>query len=86
MDINKKILAEYFHFYNTERPHQTFDGATPLEVYRRSTGGEKKKHSQEERPVHLWTVPTTSDQLKPFGTCGRTMDNKKTLPTALPHS
>ena len=30
-------LRKYFHFYNTERPHQTFDGSTPLEVYRKST-------------------------------------------------
>jgi len=29
----RKSLAKYFHFYNQERPHQTFDGATPLEVY-----------------------------------------------------
>lgn len=30
----KKSLRNYFHFYNTERPHQTFKGATPIEIYR----------------------------------------------------
>ena len=30
----RKALRNYFHFYNTERPHQTFDGATPLEMYK----------------------------------------------------
>ena len=34
----RKALRKYFHFYNTERPHQTFDGATPLEIYQHSVG------------------------------------------------
>jgi putative transposase len=29
----KKSLKKYFHFYNHERPHQTFGGATPEEAY-----------------------------------------------------
>ena len=33
-DELRKALAKYFHFYNQERPHQTFGEATPLEVYR----------------------------------------------------
>ena len=28
-----KGLREYFWFYNNERPHQTFGGRTPAEVY-----------------------------------------------------
>ncbi len=35
----RKGLRKYFHFYKTERPHQTFNGATPLEVYSKSTDG-----------------------------------------------
>ncbi len=27
-------LRKYFHFYNHERPHQSFEGATPVETYR----------------------------------------------------
>ena len=26
-------LRRYFHFYNNERPHQSFAGKTPAEVY-----------------------------------------------------
>lgn len=33
-DELRKSLAKYFHFYNRERPHQTFGEATPMEVYR----------------------------------------------------
>lgn len=38
----RKALRKYFHFYNTERPHQTFDGATPLEIYKQSIGDVKE--------------------------------------------
>jgi len=34
VDELRKSLAKYFHFYNQERPHQTFGEATPVEVYR----------------------------------------------------
>jgi len=33
-------LKEYFEFYNFERPHQSFSGKTPAEVY----WGEKVAH------------------------------------------
>ena len=33
-DELRKSLAKYFHFYNQERPHQSFGEATPGEVYR----------------------------------------------------
>ena len=36
IDALRKALRHYFHFYNRERPHQTFDGATPLEMYQKS--------------------------------------------------
>lgn len=29
----KEGLSEYFHFYNTERPHASLDGRTPFEAY-----------------------------------------------------
>lgn len=32
-------LAEYFVFYNDERPHQSLDNRTPAEVYATATGG-----------------------------------------------
>jgi putative transposase len=34
----RKSLKTYFHFYNHERPHQTFEGATPAEIYWQSDG------------------------------------------------
>jgi len=30
-------LGEYFHFYNTERPHQSLDYRTPAEVFNSTT-------------------------------------------------
>jgi putative transposase len=32
-------LAQYFAFYNAERPHQSLGYATPDQVYRSATGG-----------------------------------------------
>lgn len=29
----RKSLKKYFNFYNDERPHQSFDGQTPAEIY-----------------------------------------------------
>jgi len=29
----RKSLKKYFYFYNHERPHQSFDGQTPAEIY-----------------------------------------------------
>jgi len=43
----RKSLRQYFHFYNTERPHQTFNAATPLEVYQESQKGEDEGEDQE---------------------------------------
>jgi putative transposase len=39
----RKALRKYFHFYNEERPHQTFDGKTPLEVYTASISDSVKR-------------------------------------------
>ena len=39
----RKALRVYFHFYNTERPHQSFKGATPLEIYQKSIGDKKEE-------------------------------------------
>lgn len=33
VDALRIALRKYFHFYNHERPHQSFDGATPVETY-----------------------------------------------------
>ncbi len=62
----RKALRKYFHFYNTERPHHTFDEATPLETYKQSTGEAEMKTGKTAQ-AETW---------------GCTMDNKKMLPTA----
>lgn len=31
----QKYLSDYFHFYNTERPHQSLGNRTPKEMYRK---------------------------------------------------
>ena len=33
VSVLKQGLAEYFRFYNDERPHQSFGSCTPAEVY-----------------------------------------------------
>ena len=33
----KQATQEYFHFYNTQRPHATFHGQTPMGVYNQVT-------------------------------------------------
>lgn len=33
VDELRQGLKRYFHFYNEERPHQSLNSATPLEVY-----------------------------------------------------
>jgi putative transposase len=33
----RKALREYFEFYNHQRPHQSFEGQTPSEIYFKQT-------------------------------------------------
>lgn len=70
-DVLRRALRKYFHFYNTERPHQTFEGATPLEIYRQSTGhgvGTPKKQG----PMKTCALVDDSDYVGPVQaeTCG----------------
>ena len=72
----KEKLGKYFRYYNYERHHQALNYKKPAEVY-----------FGKEIPAYIWTSP--SDQPKPFGTCGQTIDEKliSTLsPTACPQS
>jgi len=49
----KKALNYYFHYFNNERPHQSFGDATPAEVYdggkQHSTGHNTSKEEDETR-------------------------------------
>ena len=58
-------LAEYFAFYNDERPHQSLGQQTPDVVYRTATGGgamilDKFKGTPEESPVPLRSTGDSS--------------------------
>ena len=56
-EMLRKTLRKYFHFYNSERPHQTFNGATPLEIYQDSIGSfEAEKKSQGKSPIEPTTM------------------------------
>lgn len=46
----KKALNQYFHYFNYERPHQSFGDSTPTEVYEGKQGstGEKTNKYEEE--------------------------------------
>lgn len=50
-----RYLDKYFRFYNEERPHQSFNYRTPVEVYRSDSGafntGEKREKEREEKRV-----------------------------------
>ena len=70
-DALRKALRKYFHFYNVERPHQTFDGATPLEVYEKSTGAVESDS--------VWTSHGC-----PSGRMNKLMDNLGTAKSAAP--
>ena len=59
-EILRKALQKYFHFYNTERPHQTFNSATPLEVYQQSIG-EMKKETKKAEPLKACAIADDSD-------------------------
>jgi putative transposase len=49
-DELRKALRKYFHFYNTERPHQTFNGATPLEIYQQSKSDVTEENKKTDQP------------------------------------
>ncbi len=66
----RKALRKYFHFYNTERPHQTFNGATPLECYKQSIG-DMSESKMTEHPGDCAFLKDSDDlgpaQAKAFG-------------------
>lgn len=48
-EVLRKALRKYCHFYNNERPYQTFDGATPVEMYRQSIDNEMNEINQQDQ-------------------------------------
>jgi hypothetical protein len=63
---NGKISVAFRYFAllywaNTERPHQTFNGATPLEVYKESIDGQSGKAEQGELQTACVLVVDSGD-------------------------
>jgi hypothetical protein len=77
-DALRKALRKYFYFYNTERPHQSFDGATPREMY---LGLPVPGKAQGTSLRGQQACALVDDSCGPARaeTCGRTMDNDKAV-------
>lgn len=60
----RKALRKYFHFYNTERPHQTFNGATPFEIYTQ-TKTKAAGATETQKKVEVCTSMDNSDYVEP---------------------
>ncbi len=51
----KKALNHYFHYFNYERPHQSFSYATPAEIYGGKQYSTAHKTSEEENTLTEFT-------------------------------
>ena len=60
--VAERVIGEWFNFYNTERPHSSFDDQTPAKTYGAT------------RPVGKWSIRhsrlTTSPQASPIAVSG----------------
>lgn len=55
-------LAEYFEFYNTERPHQSLGYRTPVQVYQAASGGGARivdKFVERKTTLTIGAAPTS---------------------------
>ena len=52
-----RVIAEWIDFYNTERPHSSFDGRTPAEAY-----GAQRPMDMMDKPDGLPTSPQAQQQ------------------------
>ena len=50
----KRVFGEWIDFYNTERPHSSFDGRTPAEAY-----GAERPMDMMQKPDGLPSSPQT---------------------------
>ena len=77
VDALRKALKKYFHFYNRERPHQSFGRATPAEVYAgRSVDGSEVMQARTAQACAL--VDDSSGPLR-AETCGSAVGNDETV-------
>jgi putative transposase len=55
--VAERVIGEWIDFYNTERPHSTFDGRTPAEAY-----GDTQPMDMMDKPNGLPTSPQAPQQ------------------------
>ena len=55
--VAERVIGEWFDFYNTERPHSSFDGRTPAEAY-----GVARPMDMMDKPDGLPTSPQAQQQ------------------------
>jgi hypothetical protein len=72
-----RSLKKYFHFYNTERPHQSFDGATPQEVYQGLPVPGRTDDVQNPDEEGACALVDDSSGPARAETCGSAKDNDK---------
>ena len=80
----RKALRKYFHFYNTERPHQTFDGATPLEVYQQSIGSAQENRKLESAGPRAAVNDSDCTGSNQAEACGLSEQQKGCIPPGAP--
>jgi hypothetical protein len=55
--VAERVIDEWIDFYNTERPHSSFDGQTPAEAY-----GATQPMDMMDKPSGLPTSPQAQQQ------------------------
>ena len=73
----RRLIGEWLHFYNTERPHSALDGRTPAEAYR----GETPVDMMDKPLRALPTSPQAQQQQQEEriqGDTGGLIDNRNT--------
>jgi hypothetical protein len=82
----RQEIACYAHWYNEHRPHQSLDGATPLELYEGITAVnlkpryEPRRQWPAEAPCAAPYAPPKPDQGTPLILVIRFADRHKKLP------
>ena len=79
VDALRKSLRTYFHFYNMERPHQSFDGATPQEMYLGLPVPGRTDDVQNPDEEDACALVDDSSGPVRAETCGSAMDNDKAV-------
>ena len=86
MDAMRQEIACYTHWYNEHRPHQSLNGATPLEMYERTTAANQKPRYEPRRqwppdaPCAAPYAPPKPNQDSPLTLVIRFADRHRKLP------